>query len=384
MKKLAILGSTGSIGTQTLDVVRSRPEEFGVAVLAAYGNDVLLEEQIREFQPEVAVLVEDAAAKRLRARYTGSTEILSGEAALEEAACHASAALVVTSLMGFAGLKPTLAAIDSGKDIALANKETLVVAGALVMRNAAEKGVNILPVDSEHSALFQCLQGEERKSVEKLWLTASGGPFRGYEAAALSSVSVEDCLKHPTWSMGRKITVDSATLVNKGLEVIEAHWLYGVPYEKIEVVVHPESIVHSMIEFTDGALMAQLGSADMRLPIQYALTYPQRKAANWKRLDFRTISALHFESPRSDVFRGLPLAYAAGRAGGTMPCVFNAANEVAVEAFLQGELSFTGIYEWIERTMEARENKGNECLSAEALFEEDAWARAYAKSLGKK
>ena len=277
MKRLAILGSTGSIGTQALDVARSHPELFRVTVLAANTNDSLIEKQIEEFCPLAAVLADAEAAERLRSRYRGRTEIRGGEKALLDAAALDEVDVVVTSMVGFAGLAPTLAALKAGKNIALANKETLVVAGELVTALAKEKGVSILPVDSEHCALFQCLQGERRDTVERLILTASGGPFRGKTTEDLRSVTVADCLKHPTWSMGRKITVDSATLVNKGLEVIEAHWLYGVPYEKIDVAVHPQSIVHSMVEFRDGAVMAQLGLPDMRLPIQYALTYPSRE-----------------------------------------------------------------------------------------------------------
>ncbi|MBE6094563.1 MAG: 1-deoxy-D-xylulose-5-phosphate reductoisomerase [Schwartzia succinivorans] len=377
MKRLAILGSTGSIGTQALDVARSHPELFRVTVLAANTNDSLIERQIEEFCPLAAVLADAEAAERLRSRYRGRTEIRGGEKALLDAAALDEVDVVVTSMVGFAGLAPTLAALKAGKNIALANKETLVVAGELVTALAKEKGVSILPVDSEHCALFQCLQGERRETVERLILTASGGPFRGKTTEDLRSVTVADCLKHPTWSMGRKITVDSATLVNKGLEVIEAHWLYGVPYEKIDVAVHPQSIVHSMVEFRDGAVMAQLGLPDMRLPIQYALTYPSREQANFGRMDFRAGMNLSFEAPDMHTFRGLPLAYEAGKAGGTMPCVLNGANEEAVAAFLAGRIGFLDIYDCIERAMDAQENFAHP--SFEALCEADACARAFVR-----
>ena len=379
MKNLAILGSTGSIGTQTLDVVRDLPEMFRVAVLAANTSDKKLEAQIDEFRPELAVLADEAAAARLKARYKGATKILGGEDGLVAAAVFPAVDMVVTSLMGFAGLAPTLAAIRAGKNIALANKETLVAAGELVRREASAHGAAILPVDSEHSALFQCLQGEKREAVESLILTASGGPFRGRRKEALAGVSIGDCLKPPTWSMGRKITVDSATLVNKGLEVIEAHWLYDMPYDKIKVVIHPQSIVHSMVAFQDGAVMAQLGVPDMRLPIQYALTYPERMASTLARLDFARMGALTFEEPDTKTFRGLAIAIEAGRAGGTAPCVMNAANEIAVAAFLDGSIGFLDIYDIIEQTLSARSVRPAE--SFEILWEEDAWARAYAARL---
>lgn len=379
MKTISILGSTGSIGTQTLEVVAANRERFSVAALAAHSNDVLLEKQIAAFQPRIAVLADAAAARRLAARYDGPTEILSGEEGVLAAATHREAEVVVTSMVGFAGLKPTIAAIRAGKDIALANKETLVVAGELVMALAEENGAAILPVDSEHSAIFQCLQGEDRAAVRRIWLTASGGPFRNLQTAELQNVTVERCLKHPNWTMGQKITVDSATLANKGLEVIEAKWLYGVSYDQIQVVVHPQSIVHSMVEFTDGAVMAQLGLPDMRVPIQYALTYPARARADFPKADFWNMHDLTFEAPDMKTFEALPLAYAAGRAGGTMPCVFNAANEVAVGAFLHKKLSFLGIYEVIRRTMQAHALIERPNLAA--LLETDAWARKNAAAL---
>ena len=379
MKRLAILGSTGSIGTQALDVARSHPELFRVTVLAANTSDALIEKQIEEFCPLAAVLADAEAAERLRSRYRGKTEIRGGEKALLDAAALDEVDVVVTSMVGFAGLAPTLAALKAGKNIALANKETLVVAGELVTALAKEKGVSILPVDSEHCALFQCLQGERRDTVECLILTASGGPFRGKTTEELKSVTVADCLRHPTWSMGKKITVDSATLVNKGLEVIEAHWLYDVPYEKIEVAVHPQSIVHSMVEFRDGAVMAQLGLPDMRLPIQYALTYPVRESADFGRMDFMTRMNLSFEPPDMKTFRGLALAYEAGKAGGTMPCVLNGANEEAVAAFLAGRIGFLDIYDCIEKALNAHENVA--APSFETLCEADAHARAFVRKL---
>lgn len=379
MKNIAILGSTGSIGTQTLAVAAANPELFRVVVLAANTNEKLMAEQIERFSPELAVMADEAAALRLKKCYTGQTKILAGRDGILAAAVYKNVDTVVTSMMGFAGLEPTIAAIEAGKNIALANKETLVVAGEIVMRLAAEKGVAILPVDSEHCALFQCLQGERKDSLEKLILTASGGPFRGRQANELRQVSIKDCLNHPTWSMGKKITVDSATLVNKGLEVIEAKWLYGVNYDQIQVVVHPQSIVHSMVQYQDGAVIAQLGSTDMRLPIQYALTYPQRVQSKFERLDFWQMQDLTFEKPDTATFRGLDLAYAAGKTGGTMPCALNAANEVAVAAFLTGKTGFLDIYSIIEKTMQAHTVKIQPELAD--LYRCDAWARDFAAKL---
>ncbi|MCI6159125.1 MAG: 1-deoxy-D-xylulose-5-phosphate reductoisomerase [Selenomonadaceae bacterium] len=379
MKNLAVLGSTGSIGTQTLDVVRSHPELFHISVLAANSSDEKLEAQIRAFEPELAVLSDEHAYARLKERYHGKTRLAGGRQAFIDAAAVPEVDVVVTSMMGFAGLEPTMKALEAKKDIALANKETLVVAGELVTRRAKEQGVHILPVDSEHCAFFQCLQGERLETVEKLLLTCSGGPFRGKKRADLAHVTVAQVLDHPTWNMGKKITVDSATLVNKGLEVIEAKWLYGVRYPQIQVVVHPQSIVHSMVAFHDGAVIAQLGAPDMRLPIQYALTYPERQPSDFPRLDFWNMQDLTFEKPDTETFRGLKFAYEAGEMGGTAPCVFNAANEVAVGAFLKGAIHFLDIYDIIEQTMLARETILGPTL--EELFEEDRWARAYASKL---
>ena len=379
MKNIAVLGSTGSIGTQTLDVVRSHPELFHISVLAAHSHDELLEQQIREFQPELAVLSDEDAYKRLKSRYSGTTQLAGGRQAFIDAAAVDAVDTVVTSMMGFAGLEPTMKALDARKNIALANKETLVVAGEIVMRRAKEQGVSILPVDSEHCAFYQCLQGEKRETIEKLLLTCSGGPFRGKKREDLKDATVKQVLAHPTWNMGQKITVDSATLVNKGLEVIEAKWLYGVSYDQIQVVVHPQSIVHSMVQFHDGAVIAQLGSTDMKLPIQYALTYPNRTVSSFERLDFWKMKDLTFSQPDTDTFKGLKFAYEAGDMGGTMPCVFNAANEVAVGAFLKGGIRFLDIYDIIEETMLKRE-----CIlepTLDELFAEDRWAREFAASL---
>ena len=379
MKNIAVLGSTGSIGTQTLDVVRSHPELFHISVLAANASDELLEQQIREFEPELAVLSDEAAYSRLKSRYNGPTKLAGGRQAFIDAAAVDDVDTVVTSMMGFAGLEPTMKALDAKKDIALANKETLVVAGEIVTRRAKEQGVSILPVDSEHCAFFQCLQGEKLAGIEKLLLTCSGGPFRGKKREDLKDASVEQVLAHPTWNMGQKITVDSASLVNKGLEVIEAKWLYGVRYDQIQVVVHPQSIVHSMVQFHDGAVIAQLGSTDMKLPIQYALTYPNRTDSKFERLDFWKMKDLTFAKPDTDTFKGLKFAYEAGEMGGSMPCIFNAANEIAVGAFLKGGIKFLDIYDIIEQTMLKRE-----CImepTLEELFEEDRWARDFAASL---
>lgn len=376
MKKIAILGSTGSIGRQTVDVVLRHPALFKVSVLAAHQSDALVEEQIEKLQPEAVVLVDEAAAARLKARYTGKTEILSGRQAFIDAAAYPGVDIVVTSMMGAAGLEPTMKAIAAGKDIALANKETLVVAGELVTQAAQERRVSILPVDSEHCALFQCLQGEDRKKVSRLLLTASGGPFRGQKAPDLTDVTKAQCLAHPTWAMGQKITIDSASLVNKGLEVIEAHWLYDMPYEQVDVVVHPQSIVHSMVEYADGSILAQLGTTDMRLMIQYALTYPERMETGLPKLDFKTLKALTFEEPDTETFRGLALAYQAGRAGGLAPCIFNAANEIAVEAFLADRIRFLDIYAVIEYALGERANKAHPTL--EELLAEDAAVRVLA------
>lgn len=352
MNKIAILGSTGSIGTQALDVIRSYPERFSVVALTANTQIDLLEKQINEFMPPLAVVANREAGLRLKNRYHGKTKILVGTDALNEAAALPIADMVLTALSGAVGILPTLTAIDAGKVIALANKETLVAAGDLVIQKAADKGVRILPVDSEHSAIFQCLEGNRQQPVSKLLLTASGGPFRGKTKAELANVSVADCLRHPTWNMGKKITIDSATMFNKGLEIIEAHHLFAMPYDKIEVVIHPQSIVHSMVEFADGAILAQLGMPDMKLPIQLAFSYPKRLARKEEKIDWHKIQKLTFEMPDRSVFVSLDLAYEAGKIGMSAPLVLNAANEVAVTALLKGEISFLQVFEMVERALQ--------------------------------
>ena len=352
MKKISLLGSTGSIGTQTLDVVRHYPKDFQVTALAASSNITRLEEQIREFKPKMAVVFnEDKAIELKRNIQDLDVEVLSGMDGLLAAATEESADIVLTAVVGMIGIRPTIAAIEAGKDIALANKETLVTAGHLIMPLAKEKGVKILPVDSEHSAIFQCLQGENRGQIHKILLTASGGPFRKRTLEEMKDVQVEDALKHPNWVMGRKITIDSATMVNKGLEVIEARWLFDVDLDQIQVVVHPESVIHSAVEFEDSAVIAQLGTPDMRLPIQYALFYPDRKPLGGEWLNLFKLGTLHFEQPNLEVFKGLKLAYDALRIGGSMPTVFNAANELAVAKFLDRKIKFLDIPEIIEKAM---------------------------------
>ncbi|MCR5356330.1 MAG: 1-deoxy-D-xylulose-5-phosphate reductoisomerase [Lachnospiraceae bacterium] len=354
MKVISVLGSTGSIGTQTMDIVRANPGSLKVAALAAGSNIKLLEEQIREFKPALAAVYDEAAAASLKEAVKDTdVRVAAGMDGIIEAACVQEADTVVTSMVGMIGIKPTIAAIRSGKDIALANKETLVCAGHIITALAREYGVSILPVDSEHSAIFQSLHGENRHRVEKILLTASGGPFRGKKKSELKDMTVEDALKHPNWSMGRKITVDSATLVNKGLEVMEAGWLFDVPIDSIQVVVHPQSIIHSMVEYVDGAIMAQLGMPDMKLPIQYALFYPDRRYLEGKRVDFFELGEMTFEKPDLEVFRGLKLALDAAHEKGTMPTVFNAANEKAVELFLNRRIGFLDIYDIIEGCMQS-------------------------------
>ena len=354
MKKIAILGSTGSIGTQTLDVIRAHSDELEVVALAAGSNKERLKEQIREFHPELVSLSDEKKAQELKEELAGeAVEVVCGMDGLIEVAGIDSADVVVTAVVGMMGILPTMEAIRKGKDIALANKETLVTAGHLIIPMAREYGVSILPVDSEHSAIFQCLQGEPRKALDKILLTASGGPFRGKSAEFLETVTLEDALNHPNWSMGPKITIDSSTMVNKGLEVMEAKWLFGVDYSQIEVVIQPQSIIHSMVQYIDGAVIAQLGTPDMRVPIEYALFYPERRSLPGDRLDFSKLSQITFEKPDYKVFRGLSLAIEAGKTGGTMPTVFNAANERAVAKFLKGEKKYTDIVRSIEKCMDA-------------------------------
>ena len=354
MKKIAILGSTGSIGTQTLDVIRAHSDELEVVALAAGSNKERLKEQIREFHPELVSLSDERKAQELKEELAGeAVEVVCGMDGLIEVAGIDSADVVVTAVVGMMGILPTMEAIRKGKDIALANKETLVTAGHLTIPMAREYGVSILPVDSEHSAIFQCLQGEPKKALDEILLTASGGPFRGKNAEFLETVTLEDALNHPNWSMGPKITIDSSTMVNKGLEVMEAKWLFGVDYSQIEVVIQPQSIIHSMVQYIDGAVIAQLGTPDMRVPIEYALFYPERRSLPGDRLDFSKLSQITFEKPDYKVFRGLSLAIEAGKTGGTMPTVFNAANERAVAKFLKGEIKYTDIVRSIEKCMDA-------------------------------
>ena len=352
MKKIAILGSTGSIGTQTLEVVRNNPE-LQVVALAAGKSVEQMEQQIREFHPLIAGMWSEEAAADLRSRVADlPVKVVSGMDGLLEIATMPQSQVLVTAIVGMIGIRPTIAAIEAGKDIALANKETLVTAGHIIMPLAAKMGVKILPVDSEHSAIFQSLNGEPAGRIEKILLTASGGPFRGRTREQLQNIQVEDALKHPNWSMGHKITIDSSTMVNKGLEVMEARWLFGVEMDQVQVVVQPASIIHSMVEFEDGAVIAQLGTPDMKLPIQYALYYPERRFLPGDRLDFEKLTKISFEVPDMETFRGLKLAYEAGRRGGTLPTVFNAANEMAVAMFLERKINYLTIVDMIEGAME--------------------------------
>ncbi|MCD7981027.1 MAG: 1-deoxy-D-xylulose-5-phosphate reductoisomerase [Clostridiales bacterium] len=355
MKTITILGSTGSIGTQTLDVVRQHREDFRVIALSAGGNVALLEKQIREFRPALVSVGTEDAARELRLMTADlELEITYGMEGLLAVAAQEDSEIVVTAVVGMIGIRPTMAAIRAGKDIALANKETLVTAGHLIMPMAEEYGVRILPVDSEHSAIFQSWHGEKAcgNAIDKILLTASGGPFRGKKRAELEKVTLQDALRHPNWSMGKKVTIDSATLVNKGLEVMEAKWLFGVDLDQIQVIVHPQSVIHSMVQYADGAVIAQLGTPDMRLPIQYALYYPERKFLNDERLDFYQLAMLTFEKPDPDTFPGLRLALQAMRRGGNMPTVFNAANEKAVALFLNQKIRFLEIADLIAESME--------------------------------
>lgn len=352
MKKIAVLGSTGSIGTQTLEIVRNHPQ-LQVVALAAGNNVDMLEQQIREFRPLIAGINSPEAAADLRNRVADlPVKIVAGMDGLLEIATMEQSQVLVTAIVGMIGIRPTIAAIEAGKDIALANKETLVTAGHIIMPLAQKCGVSILPVDSEHSAIFQSLNGEPKERIAKILLTASGGPFRGRKREELASVQVEDALKHPNWAMGRKITIDSSTLVNKGLEVMEAKWLFDVDLDRIQVVVHPQSVIHSMVEYVDGAVIAQLGMPDMKLPIQYALFYPDRVPATGERLDFFKLGHMTFEEPDLRNFPGLALAYEASRRGGSMPTVYNAANEKAVSLFLDRKISYLQITELIALSME--------------------------------
>lgn len=373
MKKIGILGSTGSIGTQTLDIVRNNPD-LQVIALAAGNNVDLMEKQIREFKPSFCVMWSEDAAKDLKERVSDLPVTVDyGMDGLLALAVIPEMEVLVTAIVGMIGLRPTIAAIEKGKTIALANKETLVTAGHIIMPLAKKMGVPILPVDSEHSAIFQSLNGERKDRISKILLTASGGPFRGRKREELTEITVEDALKHPNWSMGRKITVDSSTLVNKGLEVIEAKWLFGVEPEQIEVVVHPQSIIHSMVEYVDGAVMAQLGMPDMKLPIQYALFYPDRRPMHEKRVDFFELASMTFEKPDTDTFKGLAMAYDALAIGGSMPTVYNAANEKAVSLFLDKRIKFLEIYDLIQGAMENHTATANPSVEEILAAEQEAY-----------
>lgn len=373
MKKIAILGSTGSIGTQTLDVVRANGD-IEILGISAGKNIKMLEEQAREFHPQLIAVWDENAAKDLAVRLQDmDVKIVSGMEGLLELARMPQTDILVTAVVGMIGIRPTMEGIKAGKDIALANKETLVTAGHLIIPMAKEYGVQILPVDSEHSAIFQALHGEKREQVEKLLITASGGPFRGRKREELRNVTLADTLKHPNWVMGQKITVDSATLVNKGLEVMEAKWLFDVDLDHIQVVVQPKSIIHSMVEFKDGAVMAQLGTPDMRLPIQYALYYPERRYLDGDRLDFHKLKEITFEDPDMETFLGLPMAMDAARKGGSMPTVFNAANELAVKKFLQEKIGFLDIYEIIGQSMERHKVIENPSLEEILAVEDETY-----------
>ena len=373
MIKIAILGSTGSIGTQTLDIVRKN-KDLEVVGIAAGSNIAMLEEQIREFHPRLAAVGDEEKAAELRVRVKDTDcKVAGGMDGLLELAAMKESQILVTAIVGMIGIRPTIEGMKAGKDIALANKETLVTAGHIIMPLAKEYGVRILPVDSEHSAIFQALNGEEHKTIDKLLITASGGPFRGKKTKDLEHIQVEDALKHPNWAMGQKITIDSATLVNKGLEVMEAKWLFGMDLNQIQVVVQPQSVIHSMVQFTDGSIIAQLGTPDMRLPIQYAIYGGTRRYLDGERLDFAKLGSITFENPDMETFRGLPLAMEAARVGGSMPTVFNAANEKAVALFLQRKIRFLDIYTIIEDAMERHEVVSNPTVEEILKIEQETY-----------
>lgn len=380
MKSISILGSTGSIGKQALDVVQRNPDEFKVMGLTARRDHELLEKQAREFQPEkIAILDPDAYSMLSKELQGTGIEVLSGEEGINQVATLENVDTVLTAMVGFSGFIPTIKAIEHRKNIALANKETLVVGGSIINSLAEENGVSIIPVDSEHSAIFQCMVGEEEKSVERIILTASGGPFRGYQKSQLENIGPEQALKHPNWDMGAKITIDSATLMNKGLEVIEARWLFGLEPDQIDVVVHPQSIIHSMVEFVDGSIKAQLGIPDMRLPIHYALGYPERMEASFPRMNFENPFQLDFEPPNLKTFQNLQLAFEAMKKGGNLPCVLNASNEIAVQGFLEGKLDFLGIPRVVESCLSNLRHISDPTL--EDLLETDTESRKIATDL---
>lgn len=379
MKKIAILGSTGSIGTQTLEIIREH-KDIEVLGMAAGSNIKLLEEQIREFSPRLVAVWDEGKAKELKSRVRDiEVTIVAGMDGLIQVSTIPETEMLVTAIVGMIGIRPTMEAIKAGKHIALANKETMVTAGHLIMPLAKEYGVNILPVDSEHSAIFQSLQGGQHGAIQKLLLTASGGPFRGKKEEELMNVTVEDALQHPNWEMGRKITIDSSTMVNKGLEVIEAKWLFNMEIDNVQVVVQPQSVIHSMVEYIDGAVIAELGAPDMKIPIQYALYYPERRYLSGERMEFWTLGQLDFEEPDMDTFYGLALAYEAGRKGGTMPTVFNAANELAVKQFLDRQIKYLEIVEIIEDCMRAHKNIENPSLENILATEQATYDRIYSR-----
>ncbi|GIP36848.1 1-deoxy-D-xylulose 5-phosphate reductoisomerase 2 [Paenibacillus sp. J31TS4] len=378
-KKIAVLGSTGSIGTQSLNVISHDMDRYTVEALAAGSNLELFIEQIRQFQPRKVSVATKELAEELALHIPSYTEIYYGEKGMIEVAAATDADLLINAVMGSQGLRPTMAAIEAGKSIALANKETLVSAGHLVTQAAAKHGVKLLPVDSEHSAIFQCLNGEPKEAVSRIILTASGGSFRDRTREQLADVTVEEALKHPNWSMGAKITIDSATMVNKGLEVIEAHWLFRLPYDRIEVLLHPESVIHSMVEFADNSVIAQLGNPDMRVPIQYALTYPERRKTPTTPLNLAELGRLHFREMDYERFPCLRLAFECGSTGGTMTTVYNAANEVAVDRFLRGDIKFLQIEETIERVLE--KHQLSLVPDLDEIQQADAWARQTASSI---
>ncbi len=381
-KRVVILGSTGSIGTSALKVARDIPERMEVVALAAHSSVGKLAEQAREFGVRHVCIFDESKVAELRALLPADVKICAGLEGLCELAALEEADMVLVSIIGTAGLQPTLCAIDAGKDLAIASKEILVMAGEVVMTRAAEKGINVLPVDSEHNAIYQCLQGNHggAEQVSRLILTASGGPFRTTPREQLAKVTLEQALKHPTWKMGRKITIDSATLFNKGLEMIEARWLFDIPMERVDVIVHPQSIVHSLVEYRDGSILAQLSSSDMCFPIQYAVTWPERIDNSLPHLNLAEIASLRFEAPRWDDFPALNLARQAGLIGGTMPAMYNAANEVAVQAFVEGRLSFPGIWQTVEKTLSAATPEDYHGQLG-IILAADAWAREYAASL---
>lgn len=382
MKNVCILGVTGSIGTQTLEVLRNQKDDFILKAASANNNYELSIKIINEFQPDFFVITDYNNFEKVKNYYSGNnikTQILNGMEGLNYIATLPEIDIVVTSIVGMIGLRPTLNAIRAKKDIALANKETLVVGGELVMKSAKENSVKILPVDSEHGAIFQCLQGNDPSKIDKLILTASGGPFKGKSLEALKNVTMEDALKHPKWNMGRKISIDSATLMNKGLEVIEAHWLFDSPYEKIDVIVHPQSIIHSMVQYIDGSVLAQLGSTDMKLPIQFALNYPNRYNSVVDKLDFTTMGNLTFEKPDLNTFKCLKLAYEAGKAGGLMPTILNSANEISVELYLNNKINFLQIGDIVEQCMIKFTNRND--VSLETILETDYKVKEYIKNI---